>query len=312
MFGMLDYRAYKLLWLICMPLRWLIWIAAWASIVIAIMFSASLDYSVPVRIVIAYVIWEGMAIVLGIIRAILFWFIKKGFFWLVDVVPAKAESVAEAKEMAAGGPITWLSKKLVTNIQGWTEDDTEQLASLANWRARFFFGSTERLHETIRRYQGLYERTGRQPGDLSEKERRELLADLDVSWIAKAIIHPLPFSIMLRVAIISVAIISLDSRSQVSWQEIGGFAFLAAWVFYIFYQIRVDWRKNREKREADEYQERMEREEAEYRREQEEAHIERQLRRQGQQKQIIDGLQKRLREGEIMEGLKRRLIGPSS
>ena len=92
MFGMLDYRAYKLLWLICMPLRWLIWVAAWASIVIAIMFSASLDYSVPVRIAIAYAIWEGSGIVLTIIRAILFWFIKKGFFWLVDVVPAKADS----------------------------------------------------------------------------------------------------------------------------------------------------------------------------------------------------------------------------
>jgi hypothetical protein len=37
--GMLDYRAYKLLWLIWLPFRLMLWIAAWASIVIAIMIS---------------------------------------------------------------------------------------------------------------------------------------------------------------------------------------------------------------------------------------------------------------------------------
>jgi hypothetical protein len=80
MFGMLDYRAYKLLWLICLPFRLIIWIAAWGSIAIAIMIGASLDYSVLVRIVIAYAIWEGAAIVLLIVRWIISWFIKKGFF----------------------------------------------------------------------------------------------------------------------------------------------------------------------------------------------------------------------------------------
>src|SRR6266699_2092882 len=192
MFGMLDYRAYKLLWLICLPLRVLIWIAAWTSIVIAIMLSASLDYSVPVRIVIAYAIWEGLTIVLQIIRAILFWFIKKGFFWLVDVVPEKAESVAEAKEMVVGGPTTWLGKKFMTDIQNWTDDDTEQFASLMmNWRARFFFRSNERVRERISRFQELYETTGRQPGDLAEKEMQN--GDLDYSWFEKAIINPILF-----------------------------------------------------------------------------------------------------------------------
>jgi hypothetical protein len=69
-----------LLWLICLPLRLIIWIAAWGSIAIAIMIGASLDYSVLVRIVIAYAIWEGAAIVLLIVRWIISWFIKKGFF----------------------------------------------------------------------------------------------------------------------------------------------------------------------------------------------------------------------------------------
>jgi len=54
------------------------WTAAWGSIVIAIMISASLNYSVLIRIVVAYAIWEGSAIVLQIVRGILFWCIKKG------------------------------------------------------------------------------------------------------------------------------------------------------------------------------------------------------------------------------------------
>jgi hypothetical protein len=209
MFGMLDYRAYKMLWLICLPLRVLIWIASWTSIVIAITFSASLHYIVPVEIVIAYAVWEALAILVLIIQTILFWFIKKGFFWLVDVVPAKAESVAEAKEMVVGGPLTWLSKKFLTDIDNWTDDDTEQFASLMNWRARLFFGSTERIRERISRFQAFYETTGKQPNDLTEKERQKVVGDLEFSWLEKAIIHPLSFGAMVRIVIITIAIISL-------------------------------------------------------------------------------------------------------
>src|SRR5690242_20190559 len=122
MFGMLDYRAYKLLWLICLPLRFIMWVAAWASVIVAIMISLSLHHSALVQIVIAYAIWEGVGIVLMIIRSILFWFIKKGFFWLVDIVPSKAENVAEAKAMVAGGPMTWLGKKFASDIGNWTEE----------------------------------------------------------------------------------------------------------------------------------------------------------------------------------------------
>jgi hypothetical protein len=211
MFGMLDYRAYKLLWLICLPLRLVIRIAEWGSIVIAIMISASLDYSVLVRIVIAYAIWEGAAIVLLIVRSILFWFIKKAFFWLVDVVPAKAASVAEAKEMVVGGPMTWLGKKFLTDIGNWTEDDTEQFASLMNWRAKLFFHSTDRLRKRLWRFQEMHEDTGKQPGDLSEKERQKVVADLDYSWFEKAIMNPMVFGAIVRIIVISIAIVSLDN-----------------------------------------------------------------------------------------------------
>ena len=209
MFGMPDYRAYKLLWLICAPLRLLVWTAAWGSIAIAIMFSASLHYSVLLQIIIAYAIWEGSGIVIIIIRAILFWFIKKGFFWLVDVVPAKAASVVEATEMVLGGPLTWLSKKLLTDIQNWTDDDTEQLASLMNWRARLFFRSTERIHKRIWKFKDLYETTGKQPGDLTQKGQQELVGYLEYSWFEKAIINQISFNAITRVVIITVAIVAM-------------------------------------------------------------------------------------------------------
>lgn len=211
MFGMLDYRAYKLLWLICLPLRLAIWVLAWGSIVLAIMISATLNYSAPVRIVIAYAIWEGAAIVLQIIRGILFWVIKRGFFWLVDVVPAKAADVAEAKEMVVGGPMIWLWKKFLTEIQNWTEDDTQQFASLMNWRARLLFHSADRIRQRMRRFQDAYEETGKQPGEFTEKERQDLVRDLNGSWFEKAIINPISFGAILRIGIIAIAILSLDS-----------------------------------------------------------------------------------------------------
>jgi uncharacterized membrane protein (Fun14 family) len=129
MFGMLDCRAYKLLWLICLPLRFVIWLAAWASVFVAILISASMGYSAPIGMIIAYAIWEGIAIVLLIIRAIVFWLTKNAFFWVIDVIPAKGADLAEAKEMVVGGPLLWLGKKFTTDIQNWTAEDTEQLAS---------------------------------------------------------------------------------------------------------------------------------------------------------------------------------------
>jgi len=110
--------------------------------------------------------------------------------------------------MVVGGPVTWLGKKFLTDIGNWTEDDTEQFASLVNWRARLFFHSTERVRKRIWRFLEMYEDTGKQPGDLTEKERQSVVADLDYSWFEKAIINPIAFGATVRIIIISVAIMS--------------------------------------------------------------------------------------------------------
>jgi hypothetical protein len=64
----------------------------------------------------------------------------------------------------------------VRDIGNWTEDDTEQFASLLNWRARLCFHSTERVHKRIDRFREMYEATGKQPGDLTEKEGQKVEA----------------------------------------------------------------------------------------------------------------------------------------
>jgi hypothetical protein len=90
MFGMLDYRAYKLLWLICLPLRLIIWIAAWGSIAIAIMIGASLDYACSDRHRVRDLGRRGDR---ASDRSLDHFLVhKKGVLLLIDVVPAKAET----------------------------------------------------------------------------------------------------------------------------------------------------------------------------------------------------------------------------
>lgn len=211
MFGMLDYRAYKLLWLICWPLRLVMFVGSWGAVFIAIMISSSIDVIPLYRIVIAYAIWEGFGIVLSILRWLIFWFIKKCFFWLVDIIPSKGEDVAQAKEMVVGGPMTWMGKKFMHDIGNWTDDETEEFAALMNVRARWFFGSTERVRKRIWRFADHYEQTGQQPIEMTEKERNQLVADLDYSWFEKAIINPIAFGAIVKIVVITIAILSLNN-----------------------------------------------------------------------------------------------------
>ena len=60
-------------------------------------------------------------------------------------------------------------------------------------------------------FREMYEATGKQPGDLTEEERRKLVADLDYSWFEKAIINKGSFYWTVCMVIISIAIISLDN-----------------------------------------------------------------------------------------------------
>jgi hypothetical protein len=211
MFGMLDYRAYKLLWLIYLPFRLIFVIATFGSMAIAIIIGSSLNYSLLVRIIIACAIFWGINLAILGVRLILNWFITKSFFWVIDVIPAKGDSVAEAKKIVLEGPAIWIDKKFKTDIGNWTEDDTEQNISLANWREKLFFNAAGRAREAIQRYQQLYKATGKQPGDLTEEEIQKVLCDLRFSWLQGLIIRGGSFYGTIFVVIIAIAIISLDN-----------------------------------------------------------------------------------------------------
>jgi hypothetical protein len=137
MFGMLDYRAYKLFWLLTFPFRILrkalhfmlvgiaIWIGIWSEF-----------QPLVLQMVIAYVAFEGMGIVLVILWTLLIILpVDKMFFWIVDVIPARGENIEEAKEIVRKGPAIWLTKKMTDHIDERTFEDTDAFVSLMNWRA---------------------------------------------------------------------------------------------------------------------------------------------------------------------------------
>jgi hypothetical protein len=68
---------------------------------------------------------------------------------LIDVLPAHGADTEEAKAIALTGRVFELSKKLENEIENWTRDDTKELVSTMNWRARLFFPIRDRMENTI-------------------------------------------------------------------------------------------------------------------------------------------------------------------
>jgi len=117
MFGMLDYRAYKLYWLIGLPFRIVLRILFFIVIAIAIGIGHWTGYPILVQIVVAYIAMEIIAIVVGLVWTLLIVMpLEKIFFWLIDVVPSRGKDTEEAKDIVRSGPIIWLSKKLMNDI----------------------------------------------------------------------------------------------------------------------------------------------------------------------------------------------------
>jgi hypothetical protein len=198
----------------CLPLRFLIWIAAWSSIFLAIGIASTLQYAPWARMLTAYAIWEGAAIILSIIRVIIFWVIKKLFFWLVDIIPVKGSNIDESREMVLAGPLSWLGKKFGTEIENWADSDTEQLASLFNWRAKLFFHAKGRLRKRVDIFKAHHEMTGQEPDDLTEIQRNELVGHLEYRRFERWVINPFIFNALLRIGIIIIAILWLDSTGR--------------------------------------------------------------------------------------------------
>jgi hypothetical protein len=232
MFGMLDYRAHKLYWLISLPFRLIARIIFFATILVGIVITQATTFSIPIKIVIAYASVEaiGLVVLLTIVWGMTS-VLNRIFFFLVDVVvPAHGDNVQEAKAIALTGRYFELNKKFETDIENWTYEDTNEFVSSANWRQRLFFPLKDRLSRLVPELQRIYYETGTQPGDLGGYKIaaiRESLPGGKISWFEKAIANTQTFNALVAFAIVAAVLIYLNP-SHDSAQSLNNTATLGA------------------------------------------------------------------------------------
>ena len=214
MFGMLDYRAHKLYWLIALPFRLIARIMYFATIFVGIGIAQFTSFSIPIKIVIAYVSFEAIGLVLLLT---VYWgmtsVLNRIFFFIVDVVPAHGANAQEAKAIALTGRAFELNKKLEADIENWTYEDTDEYVSLSNWRTRLLFPVKDRLVRVVSELQRIYYETGTQPRDLGVSKITAICESLPGgkrSWFEKAIVSPQIFNSALAFVIIAAAIAFLN------------------------------------------------------------------------------------------------------
>jgi len=216
MFGMLDYRAYKLNWLIGLPFRIVMRLCLFAIMAIAIGIGYWTGYHPLIQIVIGYVSFEGIALIFGMVWMLLImWPLEKIFFWFIDVVPSKGADMEEAQAIARHGPIIWLSKKLMNDIDNWTWDDTDQFVKCLNWRARLFSDEKRQFTKRVQVLWQAHSDTGKQPGELPQVELDKLLKPFKMNWLQTVIVNPYGWNSITGFIIIAIALLYLNSGRDV-------------------------------------------------------------------------------------------------
>jgi hypothetical protein len=208
---MLDYRAHKLYWLISLPFRVAAKLTFFVLIVVSIGIAQSTTSAPPIKILIAYAAFELILLVLGLVAfSIISWALNRVFFFLIDVVPAHGANHVEAREIALAGRAFELSKKFETQIENWSDEDTTELVSHLNWRARLLFPSRTRTARTVRELKRIQRETGAQPIDVGSSgviKIRESLPGGKPSLFEKALTTQSTFNSILALVIIAGAII---------------------------------------------------------------------------------------------------------
>ena len=111
---MLDYRAYKLFQLLWLPFAIVFKLAFFAIIAASIIIAQNTSYTTVAKIVLAYIVFEVLAAVIGVVYTAVFWMFKRGFVWLIDVIPAHGSTPEEALAIAFGGRAIELGLKTRT------------------------------------------------------------------------------------------------------------------------------------------------------------------------------------------------------
>jgi hypothetical protein len=215
MFGMLDYRAYKLYWLIGLPLRIILFLSRYIIITVAIGIGYWTGFHPLFQIVVAYVAMEGISLIFSIVWMLLImWPIQKVFFWLIDVVPSRGADMEEAHAIVEHGPIIWLSKKLMNDIENWTWDDTDQFVKCLNWRARLC-GERQNFPKRVQVLWQVHSDTDKQPAELPQAELNKLLKPYQLNWFQSVIVNPYGWNSILGFVIIVCAILYLNAGRDV-------------------------------------------------------------------------------------------------
>ena len=126
MFGMLDYRAHKLLWLLLWPISLVNLVVSYVVVLVtAVLIATEFPrYHPLLKVAVAWLIAQAVLVVLSLLFWLVTSIVKKVFFWTIDVVPAHGTNKEEARHVVVQGPFFTLSRKLESNIHEWTEDDT--------------------------------------------------------------------------------------------------------------------------------------------------------------------------------------------
>lgn len=145
MFGMKDYRAHKLYWLLSLPLRILgqivfLGIAILTPLVVA----NTTHYATWLKIVISYVAFEAVTFLISLICIWFGYLFERLFYFLIDVEPSVGSGPEEAKlVLRRGGELVKLDRKMEKHIEEWDIwDDTDRYVKLtSNWLRSFSFRS---------------------------------------------------------------------------------------------------------------------------------------------------------------------------
>jgi hypothetical protein len=214
MFGMLDYRAHKLLWLLLVPVSLANLLASYAIVLAAAIYVAGTfsGYHIVLKVAIAWLIAQAALLVLALFVWVITSIFKRVFFWAIDVIPAHGSTKEEARQVVLRGPVYALNKKLECAIHEWTEEDTDALVRAFNWRTRWFFPVRPRTAAFVRELRRRALQEGKQPAQLGDSTidaiRRETGRP---DWFEIAVTNAYFFHGALVLAVV-VAVIVYTSR----------------------------------------------------------------------------------------------------
>jgi hypothetical protein len=214
MFGMLDYRAHKLFWLLTFPLRLSARLGYFACIVAGILVAPWSGYSLLLQIIIGYAAFETCLIIVGLSVSLLLWLFRQLFFWLVDVVPSQGVDLQEAKMIVQRGPAVAILRRYAHEIESFTDVDELALVAATPWRVKAFRKFPELMRNRVRILKRFQLETGRQPISLVPSEASQLFGNAAVGWLERAVSQRWICNAVTGLVLIAVGVLYFSDRFQ--------------------------------------------------------------------------------------------------